>query len=85
MRLRIGTRGSDLALWQARHVAGRLGGVDVGDRHLRAAAHLLAEGCVLPGHRAGGSDDDLRPGGAAKARQQGGQDEFQGNVRFHRG
>ncbi|HEX6882032.1 MAG TPA: hydroxymethylbilane synthase [Planctomycetota bacterium] len=24
MRLRIGTRGSDLALWQARHVAGRL-------------------------------------------------------------
>jgi len=24
-RIRIGTRGSDLALWQARHVAGLLG------------------------------------------------------------
>src|SRR6185295_5889597 len=26
MKIRIGTRGSDLALWQARHVAGRLSG-----------------------------------------------------------
>ena len=36
------------------------GGVDVLDRHLRAALHLLAEGGILAGHRPDRRDLDLR-------------------------
>ena len=42
------------------------GGVDVGDRLLGAGLHLRAERGVVAGHRAGGGDLDVRPGGAGQ-------------------
>ena len=43
-------------------------GVDVLDRHLGAALHLLAESGVLTGHRTGGGDHDVGLRGAAAER-----------------
>lgn len=41
-------------------------GVDVGDRHLRTVAHLLAERGILAGHGSGGSDGDIGQSGSGE-------------------
>ena len=47
------------------------GGVDVGHRHLGAALHLLTEGRVLAGDRAGHGDRDIGPGrGGGESRRE---------------